>query len=97
MRSFTSTVSMSWAFSSTGASRLAATRSASAPGAWMESMSELGLARELRHELDDLLRDVAQAHRERLGLDVLVDGLVRRTILALRYGAVCVTVSRRCA
>ena len=40
MRSFTSTVSRSCAFSSTGASRFAATRSASAPGAWIESMSE---------------------------------------------------------
>ena len=40
MRSFASTVSSSCAFSSTGASRLAATRSASAPGAWIESMSE---------------------------------------------------------
>jgi hypothetical protein len=34
------------------------------------------LARELGHELDDLLGDVAQAHRERLGLDVLGLGLV---------------------
>jgi hypothetical protein len=67
---------MSWAFSSTGASRFAATRSASAPGSWMESMSELRLARELGHELDDLLGDVAQAHRQRLGLDVL--GWARR-------------------
>jgi hypothetical protein len=40
MRSFTSMVSMSCDFSSTGASRLAATRSASAPGAWIESMSD---------------------------------------------------------
>ncbi len=30
-----------------------------------------GLARELGHQLDDLLRDVAQAHRECLGLDVV--------------------------
>ena len=41
MRSLTSMVSSSCAFSSTGASRLAATRSASWPASWMESMSEL--------------------------------------------------------
>ena len=38
------------------------------------------LARQLGHQLDDLLGDVAQAHRERLGLDVLE----RRLVEALR-------------
>jgi hypothetical protein len=41
-----------------------------------------GLPRELRHELDDLLRDVAQAHREGLCLDVF--GL--RLVEALHLG-----------
>jgi hypothetical protein len=71
MRSFTSTVSMSWAFSSTGASRFAATRSASAPGLLDGVDERLRLARQLGHELDDLLGDVAQAHRQGLGLHVV--------------------------
>ena len=62
-------------FSSTGASRLAATRSARWPGCLMISMSAVAVARQLGHELDDLLGDVAQAHAERLGLDVVDRGL----------------------
>jgi hypothetical protein len=42
-----------------------------------------GLARELRHELDHLLGDVAQAHREGLGLDVLRLRLVEALDLGL--------------
>jgi len=38
-----------------------------------------GLARELRHELDDLLRDVAKAHAQRLGL-VVVDAALLETL-----------------
>ena len=41
------------------------------------------LARQLRHQLDDLLGDVAQAHRERLGLDVVDAGLVEPLDLRL--------------
>ena len=52
-------------------------------------------ARQLGHQLDDLLGDVAQAHRERLGLVVLDAGSSSRVTFALRYGAVCVTSSSR--
>ena len=41
------------------------------------------LARQLGHQLDDLLRDVAQAHRERLGLVVLEPGLLEALHLRL--------------
>ena len=44
------------------------------------------LARQLGHELDDLLGDVAQAHRERLGLDVLRRGLLELADLRLEVG-----------
>ena len=76
MRSLASNVSRSSCFSSTGASRLAATRSASCPGSVNRVDERAGLARQLRHQLDDLLGDVAQAHRERFGLDVLGRRLV---------------------
>ncbi len=66
MRSFTSTVSMSCAFSSTGASRFAATRSASAPGAWMESMSEPASRGSSGMSWMTCFGDVAQAHRRAL-------------------------------
>jgi hypothetical protein len=75
---------MSWTFSSTGASRFAATRSASAPGAWMLSMSDAGLPWQLRHELDDLLGDVPEAQRQRLGLHVRDVSSSSRRIFAFR-------------
>ncbi len=48
-----------------------------------------GLARQLGHELDDLLRNVAQAHRQRLALDVLRGRLLelRDARLHVRIGA----------
>ncbi len=88
MRSLTSIVSMSCAFSSTGASRLAATEIGQGAGG-LDRVDERGrLAGQLRHELDDLLGDVAQAHGEGLGLHVLRLRLVEPADLGLEVGRV---------
>ena len=45
-----------------------------------------GFARQLGHQLDDLLGDVAQAHGERFGLDVVLLGLVQARDARLEVG-----------
>ncbi len=84
------------AFSSTGVSRFAATRSASCARLLDRVDERARFARQLGHQLDDLLRDVAQAHGQRFGLDVVDLGRRRAAIRATcRYGASSVTCSMR--
>ena len=61
---------MSCAFSSTGRVEVRGDEIGERAGRLDRVDERARLARQLGHELDDLLGDVAQAHRERLGLDV---------------------------
>ncbi len=87
---------MSCAFSSTGRVEVGGDEIGERAGRLDRVDERAGLARQLGHELDDLLGDVAQAHRQRLGLDVLGAWLLELADLrACRYGAFWVTASSR--
>ena len=95
MRSFTSTVSRSCAFSSTGASRFAATRSASAPGAWIESMSEPASRGSSGMSWMTCLAMSRRLIASASASSSSTRGSSRRLTFALRYGAVCGDVVER--